>query len=448
MRRALLLLVAIVCVSTAAVVSMARPDRPDAQASSSESKFIIASESKNPWTSLTPNIAPDQFQFAIISDRTGGHRAGIFGKAVQQINLLQPEFVMSVGDLIEGQTTAEGNIKEWDEFDGYVKQFKMPFFYCPGNHDAMSKVKLTVYSERYGRPYYHFLYKNCLFVVLNSNDPINLKGETVYRGDKIGKDQLAWLDGVLKENPAPRWTFVFLHHPIWAIGDFTESGWLECEKLLAGRKHNVFCGHLHRFRMYKRNGTNYYQLATTGGGSTVRGVEYGEFDQCAWVTMKGAEPIISNVVLGGVLNHDLSPIESAEIGRYKEPDANTLAEVIGKVTFDGKPPPPGWQINFTEIVAKPVPDPKKPGQFKPGYSGNSRLAEDGSYIVYAYRGTMGVKPGRYAVTFSPAPSRIVDPKVLPENTVPEKYRTVSKTPLRVTVENGVRNQHNFALTSE
>lgn len=163
--------------------------------------------------------------------------------------------------------------------------------------------------------------------------------------------------------------------------------------------------------------------------------------------MKGNEPVISNIVLEGVLPHDLHTLETEETGRFKEPEPGSLAEVIGKVTLDGKPPPPGLQVVFTEIVAKPVPDPAKPGTFKPGYTGNSRLNADGSYIVYANRGTIGVKPGRYAVTFSLAPTIIVDPKK-PESPVPEKYRTVSKTPLKVTVEKDIRNYLDFALTSE
>ena len=50
---------------------------------------------------LKLNDDPDQFHFAVVSDRTGGHRAKVFSRAVQQISLLQPTFVMSVGDLIE-----------------------------------------------------------------------------------------------------------------------------------------------------------------------------------------------------------------------------------------------------------------------------------------------------------------------------------------------------------
>ena len=53
----------------------------------------------------------------MIADRTGGMRPGIFKKAVEKINKLQPEFVVSVGDLIDGYTTDQDIINnQWDEF--------------------------------------------------------------------------------------------------------------------------------------------------------------------------------------------------------------------------------------------------------------------------------------------------------------------------------------------
>lgn len=56
-----------------------------------------------PWSSENFQNNPKNFQFAIIGDRTGGANAlGTFDLAMDQINLLQPEFVINVGDLIEG----------------------------------------------------------------------------------------------------------------------------------------------------------------------------------------------------------------------------------------------------------------------------------------------------------------------------------------------------------
>ena len=62
------------------------------------SVIIDKTGSVHPWNHLNLNNDPDNFQFAIVTDRTGGHRPGVFEDAVHKLNLLQPEFVMSVGD--------------------------------------------------------------------------------------------------------------------------------------------------------------------------------------------------------------------------------------------------------------------------------------------------------------------------------------------------------------
>ena len=49
-----------------------------------------------------PQEDPRSFTFVVHGDLTGGERPGIFAVAAAQINLLQPDFVINVGDLIEG----------------------------------------------------------------------------------------------------------------------------------------------------------------------------------------------------------------------------------------------------------------------------------------------------------------------------------------------------------
>ena len=74
-----------------------------------------------PWNNLNLNNAEENFQFAIVTDRTGGHRPGVFLDGILKLNLLQPEFVMSVGDLIEGYTTDTTRLnEEWKEFNGFI----------------------------------------------------------------------------------------------------------------------------------------------------------------------------------------------------------------------------------------------------------------------------------------------------------------------------------------
>ena len=89
-----------------------------------------------PWTNLDFYNDPSNFQFAIVSDNTGGSRNGIFEIGVEKLNLMMPEFVLSVGDLIQGYTQDTTRIREeWNEFNRKIEDLQMPFFYLPGNHD-------------------------------------------------------------------------------------------------------------------------------------------------------------------------------------------------------------------------------------------------------------------------------------------------------------------------
>jgi hypothetical protein len=47
---------------------------------------------------------PDEFSFVLLSDRTGMAQPGVFERAVAITNLLRPDFVVQIGDTIEGYT--------------------------------------------------------------------------------------------------------------------------------------------------------------------------------------------------------------------------------------------------------------------------------------------------------------------------------------------------------
>jgi hypothetical protein len=114
----------------------------------------------------------DTLRFVVVGDRTGQHRPGVFEKALAQVDQLHPDFVINIGDLIEGNTEDRTRIDaEWKEVDGAINQLRMPFFYVPGNHDLTNEVQRQIWRQRLGADYYHFTYKNVLFLVLNTEDP-------------------------------------------------------------------------------------------------------------------------------------------------------------------------------------------------------------------------------------------------------------------------------------
>ena len=258
-----------------------------------------------PWTHLNTQNNPKHFQFAIVTDRTGGRRPGVFEDAVRKLNLLQPEFVVSVGDLINGYTKNRAELdRQWDEFDGFVRQLEMPFFYLPGNHDYTNAVMARKWKERYGPPHFHFVYEDVLFLCLNTEDALG-----AHKFAKIHEPQYRYAERVLREHRDVRWTLVFMHQPLWTKQD--TGWWPKLEQLLAKRRHTVFAGHYHRYRKHVRNDQRYFVLATTGGGSGLLGPAFGQFDHVVWVTMTDDGPLIANLMLDGIWDDDPPSLKMA-----------------------------------------------------------------------------------------------------------------------------------------
>jgi hypothetical protein len=384
----------------------------------------ITSESRNPWTHLRMNNDPQEFQFVIVSDRTGGHREKIFSKAVEQINLLQPEFVLSVGDLIEGYTTDKDKIAaQWREFQDFTVRLQMPFFYVVGNHDIANTTMEKIWEEKFGRRYYHFAYKGVLFLMLCTEDP---PGKA-----SISKTQADYVKKVLEENKEARWTIVSLHQPIWRDADLDKNGWAEVEKLLVGRNYTVFAGHVHRYQHTVRQGMHYYQLATTGGGSRLRGVKYGEFDHVVWVTMKKTGPVLANIMLDGIYPDDLQVPETVEpVIVY---DRKPAHPVKGHVYLDGVPPV-GAGVTFYL---------KTPGAKSPRFVGDARVESDGSFAMSSAGPFDGLPAGEYVVTITSDLRFSLDGR-RPILDLPEKYAKATTSDLTATVKSGA-NEFTFEL---
>ncbi len=254
-----------------------------------------------PWTRLAPLGGAGGFHFAILGDRTGAAREGVFEAALRKLNWLRPDFVLSVGDLIEGYTEDPGELAaQWDELEGLVAGLEMPFFYVPGNHDLGNQRMAETWRERFGPSYYHFRYQDVLFLVLNSElFGMALDPARAVPGPDTQAEQMAWVERVLAEHRAARWTLVFLHQPLWDLSKVPRD-WRRVEELLGERPYTVFAGHIHSYTQERRNDRSFVTLATTGGGSGLRGRAHGEFDHVALVSMTGDGPRVANLMLEGI----------------------------------------------------------------------------------------------------------------------------------------------------
>lgn len=300
-----------------------------------------------PWTSEKFRNNLDNFQFAIIGDRTGGANVqATFALAIGQLNLLQPEFVINVGDIIEGYTRDKAELNtQWEEVEAMIAKLDMPFFYTKGNHDVSYPEAREVWGDRHGPDYYHFVYNNVLFMVLDSEDAPRLEpppgmeekiklynrlqtedppkakqmlaefmeDESVVAGlskpVEFPEKQLKWIKRTLETNDSVRWTFLFMHEPAW---EKPSQSFRAIQQLLKERPFTWFAGHLHYYDYDNIDGREYITMGPAGASWHHDGP--GNVDHIIWVTMTDDGPQIGNIALKGIF--DRKGLDPSLFGAY------------------------------------------------------------------------------------------------------------------------------------
>ena len=227
----------------------------------------------------------EDFHFAIIGDRTGGHVPGIYGDVVAEINRLGPDLVVTVGDQIEGYTEDVPTLNEqWDEYWDIADKVEAPFYVCPGNHDIYNDAMLEVWKERtYVDPCYSFDYEGVHFAVLDTGrweSSEQWLEESGYR---------EWLEADLAKHKKARMTIVIYHIPFWF--DTLAEG--EPDPLHEIFKENgvdaVFNGHYHLYANAEYDGITYTMVGSSGGGIDANAEYRGAFFQYVWCTVRDDE---------------------------------------------------------------------------------------------------------------------------------------------------------------
>lgn len=317
---------------------------------------------------------PDKFTFAIIGDKTGGglDKWPVFDRAIDEINILKPDFAIMVGDLIQGDTT---NLKqlaaEWKEFWEHQSDLIVPFLPLPGNHDITNRVMYDYWKKHIGRTYSAFTYKNCLFLLLNTEEWHTNSGEWT---NWFGEEQIEYVKSQLTQHADVRHTFVFLHRPLWLQ---KHSGWEEIETALGERAYTVFAGHYHRLTLHTRNDRRYFVLGATGGGFTPQAVrEIGAYDHYSLVTVDNKDVNVAIIEPGNIhpadlataafkdkvsnllkfkQNFNLNKYESSSNGSLEVTLENTLKKLLKvEIVFDSNE---NWQISPNQLSFE-----AKPGQ--------------------------------------------------------------------------------------
>ena len=295
-----------------------------------------------PWTRIPAAGGPTPLRFAVIGDNTGLARPGVFDQAMRQITWLQPDFILSVGDLIEGYIDDKAVVAaQWAAIEKSVARSGIPFIYTPGNHDMNNEVTVAAWAERRGPGYYAFRYKGALFLILNTEDPftpmeekqakqmysiVELMAKDPDKADRVIVDyansmkdkggnmmhtagwsdadkvnisdkQLAFVRDTLARHPNPTWTFVILHKPAWK---YASPAFARIQAMLGPRNYTVFAGHTHYFTHDVLDGHHLINMGTTGGIRQQDGP--GTMDHTMLVTMGPNGPNFANTRLNGLMD--------------------------------------------------------------------------------------------------------------------------------------------------
>ncbi len=307
----------------------------------------------------------EAFQFVVFGDRTGGPAEGVsvLAEAVTEVNLLGPDLVLTVGDLVQGYNQKADWMAQMREYRGIMDGLDCRWFPVAGNHDVYWRGEGRPpeehegnYEEHFGPLWYAFRHKTAWFIVLYTDEANPETGERNFNKaecQRMSPEQFAWLAETLDYTRSAEHVFLFCHHPRWTEGNYGDD-WRRVHELLvaAGNVTAVFGGHIHRMRYDPKDGIEYFALATVGGAQSAIVPEAGYLHCYDVVTVRkgGIDRVTYPVGSGfdprsitGHISSDAPKLARSAIALHERPALRADGHVEGR-----------WRVRLANTSSRPA----------------------------------------------------------------------------------------------
>ena len=308
----------------------------------------------------------DVFRFAIVGDRTGGAVDQIFEETIDEIKLFDPDFVMCVGDLIEGyETDTTIMYARWDSILATIETLPCKFYFVAGNHEIQNEIDRAIYEEKTGvKRYYSFDYANSHFIVLDNT-------MTYWpQPQEMDTEQLQWLEKDLEKHKQADNIFVFYHIPtyIYALRENTTDTLSQIFERYGVDV--VLTGHHHQYSYLNRNNIEYVNVGSSGGGMSTDDPARGHFFLYLMVSVRGQQRNIAVLKKESALLRNVVTLNDIRIIRQLDEEAITIEDyvvdddaknmsqsvtvTVENIGPDSLQDPIQWQIDPNRYTVMPV----------------------------------------------------------------------------------------------
>jgi len=264
------------------------------------------------------------FRFAVVGDRTGSATGQVFEEIIDEIKLLDPDFVMCVGDLIEGyETDSTVMHAQWDSILAAIGALPCKFYFVPGNHELQNETDRRIYEQRTGfKRYYSFNYENSHFIILDNTMTYWAQPQD------MGSEQLSWLAKDLEKHKQMDNIYVFYHIPtyIYALRDNSTDTLVQLFEKYGVDV--VFTGHHHEYSYLNQNNIEYIDVGSSGGGMSTNDPARGNFFQYLMATVRGKQRNIAVLKKESALPRDVVTLEDIHTIERVDREAITMEDVV------------------------------------------------------------------------------------------------------------------------